>query len=200
MERDQTTGQRRLQGENSVMEVSAASGPESSILEASSVTDVDDESDKSGDISITSLLKDSSLDTTTSSGDSLQNVNDFVKQFELGSGLSSSKLLDSSVNSEDQHNSSVDSVQDVNEFVKQFQIDGGLSCSILLDSTDESVMEISDSEISSKENFLKSTETVSKLLDDLTRKDKKEDNMEKDPQSMPEIVPFRKEQLSPKKI
>lgn len=110
LERDQTTGQRRLQGENSVMEVSAASGPESSILEASSVTDVDDESDKSGDISITSLLKDSSLDTTTSSGDSLQNVNDFVKQFELGSGLSSSKLLDSSVNSEDQHNSSVDSV------------------------------------------------------------------------------------------
>ena len=88
----------------------------------------------------------------------------------------------------------------MNEFVKQFQIDGGLSCSILLDSTDETVMEISDSEISSKENFLKSTETVSKLLDDLTRKDKKEDNMEKDPQSMPEIVPFRKEQLSPKKI
>ena len=60
----------------------------------------------------------SSLNTTGSSADSLQDVNDFVKQFELGSGFCSSKLLESSDDSMDTSDiSEDDSVQDVHEFV-----------------------------------------------------------------------------------
>ena len=71
--------------------------------------------------------------------DFFQNVDDFIKQFELDKGLSSSKLLDSSDDSINQSSSSVDSLQDVNEFVKK--LCSGLSSSILLVSSDETTMD-----------------------------------------------------------
>ena len=178
----------------SVGETSATS----SLLEDTSV-----ERDSSVDISLSSDLSLSSLNTTGDSGDSLQDVNEFVKQFELGSGLSNSKLFESSDDSMNQSDISEDTVQDVNEFVKQFELGSGLSSSILLETSDESILDtpVNESSFSNcKENFLKSTETVSKLLGDLTRSDKKVEK-EKDPKStLGTVHLFSNEQKSPVKV
>jgi len=188
LEREQISSQRSV-GETSVA---------SSLIEDTSV-----ENDSPVDISLSSDLSHSSLNTTGDSGDSLQDVNEFVKQFELGCGFSSSKLLESSDDSMNQSDIPEDSVQDVNEFVKQFELGSGFNSSILLETSDESIMDTLDSEhsfSSSKDNFLKSTETVSKLLDDLTRSDKREEK-EKDLKPTSETVHlFRNEQKSPVKV
>ena len=74
-------------GESSVLEVSATSGSQSSVLEVSRASSQDD-SDVSMELFVISDSEDSPLNAC--SVDFFQNVDDFIKQFELDKGLSSS--------------------------------------------------------------------------------------------------------------
>ena len=77
-------------GESSVLEVSATSGLQSSVLEVSGASSQEHsvESDVSVEASVISDSEDSPLNAC--SVDFFQNVDDFIKQFELDKGLSSS--------------------------------------------------------------------------------------------------------------
>ena len=134
--------------------------------------------DSSNDTSIDELLNSSNDDDNdVSQTDSLPDVNEFVKKFEL------KNMVKPSTNEADKSDLDIvekvlddhdRSLLDVNEFVKKFELKTGLvDSSVLLDSDTDNSMVVDQKEETLKENFLKSTEQVTKLLGDLKRHDEK---------------------------